>query len=165
MLRKILCLTAALWAPAAFAVVLTGEVVGVADGDTITLLIADQVRHRIRVDGIDAPERTQPYSQVSKRSLSDMVYRQQVTADCTKRDRYGRDVCKVMIDGRDVGLVQIQRGLAWHFKRYAGEQVPEDRRAYSEAEAEARAARRGLWRDAEPVAPWEFRAAKRTPVQ
>lgn len=132
-----------------------------ADGDTITLLTADKVQHRIRLDGIDAPERAQPYSQVAKRSLSDMVYRHQVTAECSKRDRFGRYVCKVLIDGRDVSLAQIQRGLAWHFKRYAGEQAPSDRAAYAEAEQQARAAQRGLWRDASPVSPWDFRAAGR----
>ena len=73
----------------ACAVSLTGEVVGVADGDTITVLTADKSKHRIRIDGIDAPERTQPYSQRSKQSLSDMVHRQQVTAECSKIDRFG----------------------------------------------------------------------------
>lgn len=158
--RTAVVIVAVLWAQAVLAVTLTGDVVGVADGDTLTLLTADKVQHRIRIDGIDAPERTQPYSQVSKQSLSDMVYRQRVTADCPKRDRYGRSVCKVTVDGRDVGLTQIQRGLAWHFKRYEGEQSASDRAAYGKAEEEARAARRGLWRDPEPVAPWEFRAAK-----
>lgn len=153
-------LVVAIWAPAALAVTLTGEVVGVADGDTITLLTADKVRHRIRLDGIDAPERRQPYSQVSRQSLADMTHRQLVTADCPKRDRYGRQVCKVLVEGRDVGLAQIQRGLAWHFKRYEGEQAPADRQAYSDAEAEARAVRRGLWREGSPVPPWEFRASK-----
>lgn len=137
-----------------------GEVVGVSDGDTVTLLTAGKVRHRIRLDGIDAPERTQPYSQVSKQSLSGMVYRERVVAECSKLDRYSREVCKVLVDGRDVGLVQIQRGLAWHFKRYEGEQSAADRMAYAEAEAEAKSARRGLWRDAYAVAPWEFRASK-----
>jgi len=153
---------AALGSQAASAVTLAGEVVGVADGDTLTLLTADRVQHRIRLDGIDAPERRQPYSQVAKQSLSDMVYQQRVTAECPKRDRYGRSVCKVTVDGRDVGLAQVERGLAWHFKKYEREQTPEDRVAYRMAEAEAREARRGLWRDAAPVAPWEFRAAKQS---
>lgn len=69
-------------------------------------------------------------------------------------------MCKVLVDGRDVGLAQIQRGLAWHFKRYEREQSAADRAAYARAEEEARAARRGLWRDASPVAPWDFRASK-----
>jgi endonuclease YncB( thermonuclease family) len=153
------------FAPVAVAVTLIGEVVGVADGDTLTLLTADKVQHQVRIDGIDAPERTQPHSQVAKQSLSDMVYRHAVTAECSKVDRYGRDVCKVTIDGQDVGLMQIRRGLAWHFKRYAREQSPEDRRVYAQAETEARAAKRGLWRDAAPLPPWEFRGEKRAPAQ
>jgi len=163
--RSALIALAILFAPVAVAFTLTGEVVGVADGDTLTLLTADKVQHHVRIDGIDAPERTQPHSQVSKQSLSDMVYRRAVIAECSKVDRYGREVCKVMIEEQDVGLMQIRRGLAWHFKRYEREQLPEDRRAYSEAEAEARAARRGLWRDTAPVPPWEFRAEKRAPAQ
>ena len=75
-----------------------------ADGDTLTLLTADKVQHRVRIDGTAAPERTQPYSRVAKQSLSDMVYRREVTVECAKVDRYGRDVCKVLIDGQDVGL-------------------------------------------------------------
>lgn len=144
------------------AATLSGEVVGVADGDTISLQTADKVQRRIRLDGIDAPERTQPYSQTAKRSLSAMVYRQQVTAECSRRDPYGRDVCKVLGNGRDVGLAQIQRGLAWHFKRHTGAQSPDDRAAYAQAEEQAQAARRGLWQDSSPVPPWEFRAANRT---
>lgn len=154
-------LALAVFAQAADAVTLLGEVVAVADGDTLTLLTADKTQHRIRLDGIDAPERTQPYSQVAKQSLADMVYRQRVTGECPKTDRFGRYVCKVIVDGRDVGLAQIQRGLAWHFKRYESEQSAADRAAYAKAEEEAHAARRGLWRDSAPIAPWEFRAARR----
>ncbi|MDZ7654029.1 MAG: thermonuclease family protein [Burkholderiaceae bacterium] len=74
---------------------------------------------------------------------------------------HGREVCKVYVDGLDVGLEQILRGMAWHFKRYEAEQPPQDRRAYGDAEVEARSARRGLWRDAQPVPPWEWRTTQR----
>jgi len=104
----IFALAASLWAQAAYAVTLAGEVVGVADGDTLTLLTADKVQHRIRLDGIDAPERTQPYSQVAKQSLADMVHRKKVMAECPKKDRFGRAVCKVYVDGQDVGLTQLR---------------------------------------------------------
>lgn len=104
------------------AAVLVGVVVGIVDGDTLDVLIADNVQHRIRFHAIDAPKRAQAFSQVSKQSLADMVYGQQVTAECGKNDRFERPVCKVLIDGRDVDLAQIQRGLAWHFKRYEREQ-------------------------------------------
>lgn len=158
--RLVVLFAALLWTPAALAAVLVGDVVGIVDGDTLDVLTADKAQHRIRLHAIDAPERSQAYSQVSKQSLSDMVYGQRVTAECGKNDRFERPVCKVLIDGRDVGLAQIQRGLAWHFKRYEREQSAADRAAYAKAEEEARAARRGLWRDPEPVAPWVFRSAK-----
>lgn len=166
MLRKVVCLTvAALWASVALAVTLNGEVVGVVDGDTLDLLTADKVQHRIRLHAIDAPERGQAFSQVSKQSLADVVDGQRVTADCPKKDRNGRPVCRVLADGRDVGLAQVQRGLAWHSKQYEREQSAVDREAYAKAEEEARAARRGLWRDSAPVAPWEFRAVSRATIK
>jgi endonuclease YncB( thermonuclease family) len=137
-----------------------GEVVGISDGDTLTLLVG-KTQHRIRLDGIDALERTQPYSQRSKQSLAELAYHRQATADYHKRDKYGRDVCKVLIDGADINLEQIRRGLAWHFKRYEHEQAVDDQRSYAAAETAARAAMRGLWQDRAPKAPWDFRAEKR----
>ena len=145
---------------AAVAVDLTGKVVAIADGDTLTLLV-DKTQHRIRLDGIDAPERTQPYSQRARQSLDDMAKGRKVTAHCSKVDRYGRHVCQVVVDGIDVGLEQISRGLAWFFTRYADELPPERRSSYEKTEAEAKTAKRGLWRDQAPLAPWAFREAKR----
>ena len=144
----------------AAAIDFTGKVVAIADGDTLTLLV-DKTQHRIRIDGIDAPERTQPYSQRARQSLEDLAKGRQVTAHCSKVDRYGRDVCQVVVDGVDVGLEQIRRGFAWFFTRYANELPPERRSSYEKAEAEAKAAKGGLWRDQAPVAPWAFREAKR----
>lgn len=90
-----------------------------------------------------------------------MVDRQQVTVTSSKTDRFGRMVGIVSTDQYiDVGLEQIKAGLAWHFKRYEQEQTPENRAAYAAAELIARSAKRGLWRDPEPVSPWDFRASK-----
>ena len=144
---------------------LTGRVVSIPDGDTITIQTSDRTRHRIRLDGIDAPERTQPYSQISRKNLAAMVEGQQVTVTSSKIDRFGRMVGIVRTEQHaDVGLEQIRAGLAWHFKRYEQEQTPENRAAYATVEALAKAAKRGLWRDPEPIAPWEFRAKLQTPV-
>jgi endonuclease YncB( thermonuclease family) len=74
-----------------------------------------------------------------------------------KRDRYGREIGKVLVNGRDVNLVQVKRGLAWHYKQYQREQSPTDQQSYAAAEVEARAAKLGLWRDVEQMPPWEFR--------
>jgi len=136
-----------------------GEVVGVSDGDTMVLLTVDRQRVRVRLQGIDAPEDRQAFGKRAKQSLSDLAFRQRATALCPRLDRYQRQVCTVTVDGVDVGMQQILRGMAWHFVRYAPEQPAAQRAEYAQAESEARSARRGLWRDAAPVPPWEFRRA------
>ena len=140
---------------------LSGRVVGITDGDTITVLAAGNIQEKIRLAGIDAPEKAQPYGQASKQALSDQAYDRQVIVDWTKRDRYGRIVGKVMIGGSDANLGQVRRGLAWHYKQYAAEQAPADREAYAAAEVEARRSGIGLWADRDPIQPWEWRKAKR----
>jgi len=116
--------------------------------------------HRIRLDRIDAPKTGQAFGNRSKQSLSDLANGREAQASCTKTDRFGRRVCKVIVAGVDVGLEQIRRGMAWHFKRYEREQSGADRAAYAAAEAEAKAAKHGLWTDAHPLAPWEWRATR-----
>ena len=140
---------------------LQGRVTAVADGDTVTVVDADRVRHKIRLAGIDAPEARQPYGQVARRSLIEIVDGQWVQVYFDKSDRFGRLVGKIELDGRDVNLEQVRRGLAWHYKKYQGEQSPADRDAYAIAEQQAQRAQRGLWRDAQPQAPWDYRAALR----
>jgi endonuclease YncB( thermonuclease family) len=134
-----------------------GRVVGVSDGDTITVLDSSNTQHKVRLSGIDAPEKSQPFGQRSKQSLSDLVFDTTVTVETTKRDRYGREIGKVLASGVDVSLEQVRRGLAWHYKAYQREQSAEDRMTYSTAEQEARAAHIGLWIDPMPLPPWEFR--------
>jgi endonuclease YncB( thermonuclease family) len=143
---------------------LSGKVVGVADGDTVTLLVDQETIH-VRVAGIDAPERGQPFSQASKQGLSKCAFGQPVKVEWHKKDRYGRTVGKVMAGTVDCGLRQIEQGLAWHYKAYAKEQAANDRESYSYAEASAREARAGLWDAAAPVAPWEYRHQRRAPVE
>lgn len=138
----------------------TGNVVGVADGDTITVLDAGKVQHKIRLTGIDAPEKKQPFGNRSKQSLSDMVFNKTVTVETDKRDRYGRELGKVLAGGKDANLEQVRAGMAWHYKAYERTQSATDRQAYTEAENEAKAAKRGLWVDAEPTQPWEWRHRK-----
>jgi len=136
---------------------LAGRVVGVTDGDTITVLAAGNVQEKIRVAGIDAPEKKQPFGQASKLSLSNLVYDRPVTVEWRKRDRYRRIVGHVFVSGRDAGLEQIRAGMAWHYRRYQAEQAADDRERYAAAESEALAARRGLWRDPDPIPPWDWR--------
>ena len=136
---------------------LLGKVIHVQDGDSITVLDETHTQHKIRLSGIDAPERRQAFGNVAKESLAEQVAGQSVAVEWDKVDRYGRKVGKVLLGGLDSNLVQVKRGLAWHYKKYEREQSPADRQSYAVAEAEARAAKLGLWRDAEPTPPWEFR--------
>jgi endonuclease YncB( thermonuclease family) len=136
---------------------LKGKVVSIADGDTITILDHANYPNRVRLAGIDAPEKSQAFGQVSKRSLSDLIYGRMVKVDWVHRDRYGRIIGKVTIDGLDVCLEQIRHGMAWHYKHYAAEQPATDRQTYADAENAARSGKLGLWHDPKPVAPWDFR--------
>lgn len=141
--------------------VLQGEVVGVADGDTITVLDASKVQHKVRLAGIDAPEKAQAYGQASKQALSDSVYNKRVQVEWQKLDRYQRIVGKVYINGADANIKQLTRGLAWHYKKYSNEQSPADAVAYADAEKTAQAGRVGLWADALAVQPWDWRKQKK----
>jgi endonuclease YncB( thermonuclease family) len=138
-----------------------GKVVGIADGDTLTLLDADHRQHRIRLDAIDAPEKAQPFGQRARQSLAQLAHGKDAEADCPKVDRYGREVCRVTVNGIDVGLEQVRRGLAWHYVRYAREQTPNDRAEYAHAEEQARGERAGLWSTQNPTPPWDYRRAGR----
>ena len=162
MRKALVCLLLTLTCTA-HAETITGRVVGVADGDTITVLDADKMQHKIRLSGIDAPEKKQPFGNRSKESLSALTFDKTVAVETTKRDKYGRQIGKVLADGRDVNLVQIERGMAWFYRQYRREQSTDDQRLYEAAEDAAKAGKRGLWRDDGPVPPWEFRRAKRAP--
>ena len=146
--------------------VLHGRVVGVADGDTITVLDSNQKQYKIRFAGIDAAERKQPFGTRSRQNLARYVAGKEVRLDCHEVDRYRRKVCRVWVQPencprcgktRDVGLAQITDGMAWWYRRYANEQSAEDQRRYGSADQEARLRKRGLWRDTDPVPPWEGR--------
>lgn len=136
---------------------ITGRVVGVADGDTITVLDNQKTQHKIRLAGIDAPEKNQAFGVASKRSLSDLVYGKQVEVDWTKHDRYGRTVGKVVVNDVDANLEQIKRGIAWFYAEYQNEQSVQDRLYYKSAQDDAQRNRLGLWGDTNPLAPWDFR--------
>lgn len=137
--------------------VLRGRVVSVIDGDTINVVDASNHLDRIRLAAIDAPERGQPYSQVSRHALAARVMHRDVTVLWSTRDRYHRIVGKVIIDGTDVNLAQVADGMAWHYRYYQREQSRDDARAYATAEAWARKRGLGLWAGANPVPPWQFR--------
>ena len=144
----------------AAAKVIHGRVVGVYDGDSVTVLDAQKKQYKIRLAGIDAPERAQAYGQKAKESLSDLVYGKSVDVEWSKQDRYGRIVGLITLAGVDINLEQIKRGMAWHYKQYQNEQSPEDRVAYAQSESQARDKKLGLWRDPAPIEPTVFRQKK-----
>lgn len=134
-----------------------GRVIGVSDGDTITVLDAQRQQHKIRLAGVDAPEKSQPFGLASKRHLSDLVFNRDVILNCGKTDRYQRKICVVMIDGKDANLAQVKAGMAWWYRRYQYEQVAQQRADYEAAEATAKAGKDGLWQDVGALPPWEWR--------
>jgi endonuclease YncB( thermonuclease family) len=140
---------------------LNGKVVGISDGDTITLLDDRQVQHKIRLAGIDAPEKKQAFGEKSKQALSDCAYGKPAVVDYDKKDKYGRTVGKVLVDGKDCNIRQISLGLAWHYKKYANEQHAVDREAYAMQEQTAKEQRLGLWAEQTAMAPWDYRKQKR----
>jgi endonuclease YncB( thermonuclease family) len=134
----------------------------VADGDSFTVLLPDGARAGVRIAGIDAPEKDQPWADASRAHLSDLLSRGELHLALLKTDPYGRQVARVRAGGEDVGLAQVRAGLAWHFVRYAADQDPDERGRYAQAEREARAARRGLWADPAPQPPWAHRQRQRS---
>ena len=140
---------------------LTGRVVKVTDGDTLTILTggsqlaATATQHKIRLQGIDAPEKRQAFGKVSRQYLAGMVAGREVRIAWSKRDKYGRILGIIYIDGKDVNLEMLKAGLAWHYKKYDSTPV------YEQAESAARTAKRGLWKEKNPIEPHEFRMATR----
>lgn len=143
------------------AATLQGRVVGVADGDTITVLSADKRQYKIRLAGIDAPEKKQAFGSRAKETLSRLVFDQPVTVEYSKWDRYGRIVGKVELGGHDVNLELLREGSAWVYRQYVRELSESDRQLYLETERKAQRDSAGLWRDREPEPPWEWRRTKR----
>lgn len=138
------------------------RVVGVADGDTITVLDSTNTQHKIRLAGIDAPEKKQAFGNVAKKSLSDLVFNQRADVEWHKEDRYGRKIGKVLVSNTDINLEQIKRGMAWFYKKYKGELEQEDRISYVQAQQEAESNQIGLWVDPNPIPPWDFRKQKKS---
>ena len=128
----------------------TGKVITVHDGDTITVQIGDR-RERVRLFGIDAPERGQAYGNVARKALASRVSGRVVRIVDHGRDSYGRLVGGVFLGADDVNAELVQQGLAWVFRRYSQDA------AMLGYEVAAKAAGRGLWREAHPVPPWEWR--------
>ncbi len=155
--RFLLLVATLLVANPSVADVMQGRVVGIADGDTVTVLNSSNTQFKIRLMGIDAPEKKQGFGNKSKEFLSDLVFNKRVTVEYSKQDKYGRTVGKIFVNGVDANLEQVKAGMAWHYKKYQNEQSVEDRFFYANAEILARSKKHGLWVDREPTPPWVWR--------
>lgn len=132
---------------------LTGKVVAIADGDTLTLLTPSREQVKVRLAEIDTPERAQPYGTRARQALSDLAFGKQATVETSEKDRYGRVIGRIYVDGVDVNKELVSRGAAWVYRQYNRD------KSLLAVEAEARTAKRGLWAlpEAERVAPWDWR--------
>jgi endonuclease YncB( thermonuclease family) len=135
------------------------KVVKITDGDTVHVLDQSTTKHKIRLGGVDAPERKQAFGQRSKQNLSKLIAGKSIEVEYDKRDRYGRIIGKLIYQGRDVNLLKIKHGYARHYKHYQNDQSALDRTLYSSAEIVAREQTIGLW-SAPAILPWEFRRKK-----
>ena len=149
---------------------ITGRVVAVLDGDTIKVLGSDNTEYKVRMSGIDAPERGQPYGNASRKHLASLVAGKEVLVESDKQDSYGRTVGKVWVQPADCpscgktldsNYAQILAGMAWWYRYHAEEQSPEDRGRYESAEEEAKARGWGLWADPNPINPYKWRKVPR----
>jgi endonuclease YncB( thermonuclease family) len=142
----------------AIATTITGEVVKVADGDTITILTPEREQVKIRLYGIDTPERKQPYSRKAGQFTSSLVAGKKVQVEVYDNDRYGRIVGVVFADGVNVNEEILRAGYAWQYRKYCKADFCDD---WLKLEEQAKAAKLGLWSEPKAMPPWEWRRLKR----
>ncbi|PIG09606.1 LOW QUALITY PROTEIN: endonuclease YncB(thermonuclease family) [Comamonas sp. 26] len=155
------------------ATTLLGLVVGISDGDTLTARSGEPGQYeqiKVRLQGIDAPERKQPFGERARQALAELTFQKEAELSCAepKQDRYKRQVCSVWVAPAsgwprtlDTGLAMVTQGMAWWYRAYAREQSPQERGQYEFAEQEAATRKVGLWSDSQPIAPWDWRKASR----
>ena len=128
-----------------------GKVIKISDGDPFTLIFENNFEVRVRLDGIDCPEKKQAFSNKAKQTLSDLIFGKMVSVTYEDKDRYGRVLGEVFVGDVNVNQQMIRRGYAWHFKRYSDDPI------LAELELEAKVNKVGLWVDQNPIPPWEYR--------
>jgi endonuclease YncB( thermonuclease family) len=132
-----------------------GRIVSLSDGDSVRILSPQNLQFHLRLTGIDAPERGQAFGQRAREALGQMVFEKDVRAELRSRDRFGRLRADLYVGDLHVNREMIRQGFAWHYTQF------DSRQELADAETEARRARRGLWQDAAPIAPWDFRTQQR----
>lgn len=154
MIKPFCALLLLMWMAGAAALNIQGKVVAVMDGDTIEIVRSNKV-YRLRLDGVDCPEKSQAYGAAAKKFTSDRCFGKQVTAKIREQDKYGRYLAKVILPGgKELNALLLRNGYAWHYKQYNKDA------AYAALENQARKEKLGLWADKNPLAPWEFRHKK-----
>lgn len=144
----------------------SAHVIRVADGDTITVVTPADEKLRIRLRGIDAPESSQSHGPEAKKALAWLLDGADVVVNYNEKDKYGRIVGQVTAGNVDAGLYLLEGGHAWVYRSYVKKLSRDWQRAYNSAERQARSAKKGLWAEANPTPPWEYRkAAKQTAAQ
>lgn len=137
-------------------------VVGITDGDTVKLRCGDAAEEKVRLLQIDAPEKKQAFGTQAKKALSELAYEKTVHLERSGTDRYGRTLGRVSLDGTDLNVEMVWRGFAWCYRRYLSDP------SCLAIEEDARRHRHGLWVEASPIAPWDFRrsatANESTPI-
>jgi endonuclease YncB( thermonuclease family) len=132
--------------------IISGKVIGIQDGDSITLLTDSNIQLKVRLEGIDCPEKKQDFGSVAKQYTSDLVFSQNVTIQTTGKDRFGRTLGYVFLqDGTNLNEELLKAGLAWHFVKY--NKSPR----LAQLESDARSNRIGLWQLSTAIPPWDFR--------
>ncbi|WP_373649027.1 thermonuclease family protein [Schlesneria sp. DSM 10557] len=129
---------------------LSGKVVKITDGDTCVVLVGQQ-QVKVRLASIDAPESRQPWGTRSRERLGELVHEKEVVVSVAGKDRYGRVLGTLIVDGRNVNEILVSEGFAWHYVAYSKSA------RLTRLEQEAREAKRGLWADKDPIPPWEWR--------
>jgi len=151
----VIVFTVFLFALSAFAETLSGKIVDVADGDTATLLTLNNKQIRIRLNCIDAPEKSQDFGQRSKRSLKELIAGKYVKVKKHDIDRYGRTIGTIYLNGADINLTQVKKGMAWVYDRYCSDPT------YYRAERQAKSSHLGLWSQSNPIEPWNYRRGEK----
>lgn len=127
------------------------KVIAVMDGDTVLILRAGHKPEKLRMLNIDAPEKNQPYGRQSQQTLASLVLKRQAEVQVTAHDQYGRLLGQISVDGRNINEEQVKQGMAWEYSGY------HSNKAYVALQSEAQQARRGLWAQTSPQAPWQWR--------
>ncbi len=138
---------------------ITGKVVGIADGDTLTLLDDWNKQTKIRLHGIDCPEGGQPFGEKASQALAEKVFKKRIRAVVKDTDKYGRTVASIYIDDRFINKELIEEGWGWHYRKYS------DSEELADAEVTARQKKSGLWADANAVPPWDWRQGIRVATE